>query len=334
MRLFRKQTLKQTRTKCSKNFLQQLLVLCALSLFGALAQAHEMTLSELTIKEFAPNEFIWSWGAPGKNRPISEDLQVRFPSHCKVEARILSCPAKGLNGEISIKGLGENYSATILRVSLIGAEQRVFTLTSVQPQAMLAASGRDERSATEIASAYTVLGIQHILGGIDHLLFVITLLFLVGFNRRLFWTVSAFTLAHSITLVLSALGLLVLRPAPVEACIALSIVLVAAEALNKRQTWTKQIPALVALLFGLVHGLGFAGALKEIGLPENHLALSLFGFNLGVEIGQLGVIALAWLLYRLTRQIKVIEKLRHAVLYVIGSLAAFWTLTRIVQIFA
>ncbi len=305
-----------------------------LSLFCGLTHSHEMTLSELTLKEFSPNEFIWSWGAPAKSRPITDDLSVKFPPHCKVEPRILSCPEKGLNGEISVKGLGENYSATLLRISFLGSEQRVFTLTSVQPQALLAASGRDERSATQIASAYTILGVQHILGGIDHLLFVITLLFLVGFRRQLFWTVSAFTVAHSITLVLSALNILVLRPAPVEACIALSIVLVAAEALSSRITWTKQLPALVALLFGLVHGLGFAGALKEIGLPENHLGLSLFGFNLGVEIGQIGVLALAWLVFRFTRHLKAVEKLRRAALYLMGSLAAFWTLTRVVQIFS
>jgi HupE / UreJ protein len=304
------------------------------SVFCTLAQAHEMTLSELTIKEYAPNEFIWSWGAPGKNRPIADDLSVKFPAHCKVDLRTLSCPEKGLSGEISIRGLGENYSATLLRVSSLGMEQRVFTLTSIQPHVTLTVSGRDERSASQIASAYTVLGIQHILGGIDHLLFVITLLFLVGFQRRLFWTVTAFTLAHSITLALSALGLLVLRPAPVEACIALSIVLVASEALSKSQTWTKQLPAFVALLFGLVHGLGFAGALKEIGLPENHLGFSLLGFNLGVEIGQIGVIALAWLAFRLTRSFQVIDKLRRTALYAIGSLATFWTMTRVVQIFS
>ncbi len=329
------------RSRTLLPWLRACLTLCLsliLSLvFGLMApasHAHEMTLSELTLKEYAPNEFIWAWGAPGKNRPIAEDLSVKFPAHCIVDPRILRCPGKGLTGEISIKGLGENYSATLLRIGFLNAEPRVFTLTSVQPQALLTSSGKDERGAAEIASTYTVLGIQHILSGIDHLLFVITLLFLVGFNKRLFWTVTAFTVAHSITLALSALGWLALRPAPVEACIALSIVLVAAEALSKRQTWTKQLPALVALLFGLVHGLGFAGALKEIGLPENHFALSLFGFNLGVEIGQLAVLALAWVVYRFSRNLQIVATLRRSALYLIGSLATFWTLTRIVQIFS
>jgi HupE / UreJ protein len=310
------------------------LFLLLIALWTPIASAHEMTLSELTVKEFAPSEYIWSWGAGAKGRPVAEDLQVNFPSHCTVEPRIVRCPTKGLSGEISIKGLGENYSATLLRVSSLNTEPRVFTLTSVQPKAMLTASGRDERGAAEIASAYTGLGIEHILTGIDHLLFVISLLFLVGFKRRLIWTISAFTVAHSMTLALSALGWLALRPAPVEACIALSIVLVAAEALSNKQTWTKQLPALVALLFGLVHGLGFAGALKEIGLPENHLGLSLLGFNIGVEIGQLAVIALAWLVFTLVKRTTFIQTLRRGALYSIGCIAAFWTLTRVVQIFS
>ena len=305
-----------------------------ISLCGTMSSAHEMTLSELTIKEFAPSEYIWSWGAGAKSRPVTEDLQVSFPSHCTVEPRIIRCPAKGLSGEIAVKGLGENYSATLLRVSSLNAEPRVFTLTTVQPKATLTASGRDERCAAEIASAYTGLGIVHILTGIDHLLFVISLLFLVGFEKRLIWTITAFTVAHSMTLALSALGWLTLRPAPVEACIALSIVLVAAEALSNKQTWTKRLPAIVALLFGLVHGLGFAGALKEIGLPENHLGLSLLGFNIGVEIGQLGVIALAWLLFTLVKRAKSIQTLRRGVLYLIGCIAAFWTLARVIQIFS
>ena len=127
---------------------------------------------------------------------------------------------------------------------------------------------------------------------------------------------------------------MVLRPAPVEACIALSIVLVAAEALRDKESWTKQLPAIVALLFGLVHGLGFAGALKEIGLPENYLGLSLLGFNIGVEIGQLAVIALAWFVFYLVKRAKFIHTVRRGALYSIGSIAAFWTLARVVLIFS
>jgi len=191
----------------------------------------------------------------------------------------------------------------------------------------------DQRGLVEIAHAYTLLGVEHILTGIDHLLFVIGLLFLVGFNRRLIWTITAFTAAHSLTLACSALGWLVLRPPPVEATIALSIVLVAGEALHHRETLARRWPALVAFLFGLVHGLGFAGALKEIGLPENHLLVALLSFNVGVEIGQLLTVAGAYGLWRLTRRWPELARARTALLYVIGSVAAYWSWLRLVTIF-
>jgi len=159
-------------------------------------------------------------------------------------------------------------------------------------------SADDRRGMGEIASAYTVLGVEHILSGYDHLMFVFALLFLVGFNQRLVWTITAFTAAHSVTLALAALGWLVLRSPPVEATIALSIVLVAGEALHTKATLARRWPALVAFLFGLVHGLGFAGALKDIGLPQYHLPVALLTFNVGVELGQLLVVGLAYAAWR------------------------------------
>ena len=186
----------------------------------------------------------------------------------------------------------------------------------------------------EIASAYTVLGVEHILTGIDHQFFVIGLLFLVGFNRRLVWTITAFTVAHSLTLACSAMGWLELRSAPVEATIALSIVLVAGEALHQQQTLARRWPALVAFLFGLVHGLGFAGALREIGLPENHLLAALLTFNIGVEIGQLLIVTAAWLLWRLISHWPKVALARTAVLYGIGTVAAYWSWERAVAIFS
>jgi hydrogenase/urease accessory protein HupE len=186
----------------------------------------------------------------------------------------------------------------------------------------------------EIAKAYTALGVEHILTGFDHLLFVIGLLFLVGFNRRLLFTITAFTLAHSFTLASSALGLLTLRPPPVEATIALSIMLVAAEALHRENTLSRRWPALVAFLFGLIHGLGFAGALKEIGLPQKHLSIALLTFNVGVEIGQLLVVSLAFAFYRLLSRTPKFSMARKPALYGIGTVAAYWSITRIVAILA
>ena len=155
------------------------------------------------------------------------------------------------------------------------------------------------------------------------------LLFLVGFRRRLVWTITAFTVAHSLTLASAALGWLTLRPAPVEACIALSIVLVAAEALRQRATLARRLPALVAFVFGLVHGLGFAGALQEIGLPQAHLPLALLAFNLGVEAGQLAGVAAAWAGVALLQRTPWPARLRKPALYAIGSMAAYWSWLRI-----
>ncbi len=216
-----------------------------------------------------------------------------------------------------------------MKVYWLDGTLRVYTITAAQPIVHLYGSADDPRGMREIAAAYSVLGVEHILTGTDHLLFVIGLLFLVGFNRRLVWTITAFTLAHSLTLALAALGVLTLRSPPVEATIALSIVLVAGEALHKEQTLARRWPAVVAFLFGLVHGLGFAGALKDIGLPQNHLAVALLTFNVGVEAGQLLVVGAAFLLARAVKRIPGLERGRAPALYAIGSIAAYWSWTRI-----
>lgn len=195
-------------------------------------------------------------------------------------------------------------------------------------------SADDRRGWSEIASAYALLGVEHILSGFDHLLFVIGLLFLVGFHRRLVWTITAFTAAHSLTLASAALGWLTLRPAPVEACIALSIVLVAAESLRSGQTLARRLPAMVAFVFGLVHGLGFAGALQEIGLPQNHLVVALLTFNLGVEAGQLLVVGCAWVVVLLAGRLPWAARLRRPTVYAIGSVAAYWSWLRVAAILA
>jgi hydrogenase/urease accessory protein HupE len=145
-------------------------------------------------------------------------------------------------------------------------------------------------------------------------------------------TISAFTVAHSVTLAGSVLGVLALRSPPVEACIALSIVLVAREALSARATLTKRAPELVAFGFGLVHGLGFAGALRDVGLPDKHIALPLFTFNLGVELGQLGLVAGAFVLTRALVRLRLDVPLRAPALYGLGGIACYWTLARLVAL--
>ncbi len=308
------------------------IALIALALLIAMisrpATAHEMTLAEMELRETRAGEFLWQWGASG-SLPVADQLTPVWPAGCSAEANVLRCGAAGLRGVLTIEGVGERYSAALVKVYWRDGQSRVYTLTERQREARLYGSADDERGLGAIASAYLVLGVEHILGGIDHLLFVAGLLLLVGFNRRLVWTITAFTLAHSLTLASAALGLLTLRPPPVEAAIALSIVLVAAEALRDRQTLARRLPALVAFLFGLVHGLGFAGALAEIGLPQRHLAAALVTFNLGVEAGQLLAVAVAWGAWRVSRDWRAVQLSRTPLLYGIGALAAYWSCSRI-----
>lgn len=309
-----------------------LLALCALT--SPLLAAHEMSMAEIELRETAPGDFLWMWAATNdKQRTVSQDLTPRWPQACSADSSALHCGSEGLKGTLSIDGVGKSYSAVLVKVYWLDGQSRVYTLTGGQPSVQLFGSANDRRGWREIASAYVVLGVEHILGGIDHLLFVASLLFLVGFRRNLVWTITAFTAAHSLTLASAALGWLTLRSPPVEASIALSIVLVAGEALNRRETLARRWPVAIAFLFGLVHGLGFAGALKDIGLPENHLPIALLCFNVGVEVGQLLTVAGVWLGWRLLRRSPLTARLRVPLLYGIGAIAAYWSWLRIAGIF-
>ena len=303
-------------------------LLLALAVAALPSSAHEMSMAEMQLRETQRGEFLWQWMA-GEKRPIAQDLTPVWPEGCVADASVLRCGEHGLSGSLSVKGVGERYSAALVKVFWLDGQSRVYTLTAGQPTVQLYGAADDPRGMGEVASAYTLLGVEHILSGVDHLLFVIGLLFLVGFRKRLVWTITAFTAAHSLTLASSALGWLVLRPPPVEATIALSIVLVAGEALHNRDTWARRWPAAVAFLFGLVHGLGFAGALKEIGLPDNHLLVALLTFNVGVELGQLLTVGVCWCLWRVSARWPATHKLRTVLLYVIGSVAAYWSWLRI-----
>ncbi len=250
---------------------------------------------------------------------MGNDLVPRWPESCTPGPTVVRCGAAGLKGTFGVDGVGKRYSAAIVKVFWLDGGTRVYTITSAQPTVQLYGSADDRRGSGEIARAYIVLGVEHILSGIDHLLFVAGLLFLVGFRRRLIGTITAFTLAHSITLACSAFGWITLRSPPVEASIALSILLVASEALRERDTLARRLPALVSFLFGLVHGLGFAGALKDIGLPQRHLPLALFCFNVGVEIGQLLMVSVAFAVVHAPFARRRLGVARRPALYVIGD---------------
>lgn len=319
--------------RADRSLLRLALVAFSLLLLTAAPRvwAHEMSMAEMELREVAPGQFIWRWTASGA-RPASSELTPQWPGTCVAEGEVLRCGAEGLKGSLSIDGVGKRYSAAIVRIYWNDGQQRTYTLTGGQPKVQLFGSADDRRGLAEIASAYAVLGFDHILGGLDHLLFVVVLLFLVGFKRQLFWTITAFTVAHSLSLGLSAIGWLALRSPPVEAAIALSIVLVAGEALHRRQTLARRWPALVAFGFGLIHGLGFAGALKDIGLPEEHFLLALLTFNLGVEAGQLLMVAAAWVVWRVLATLPRLDQARIWALYAIGALAAYWSWLRVAAI--
>ena len=316
-------------------------VLCIvfLALLALPARAHEMTMAEMEVRETAAGEFFWQWSAQNDKRPMGDDLKPVWPEACKSGPNFVHCGPAGLKGMLAIDGVGKRYSAALVKIVWLDGQSHVYTITSAQPSVQLYGSADDHRGMGEIARAYTILGVQHILSGYDHLLFVAGLLFLVGYNRRLIGTITAFTLAHSVSLACSALGVITLRSPPVEALIALSIVLVASEALRETDTLARRLPALVSFLFGLVHGLGFAGALKAIGLPQSHLPLALLCFNVGVEIGQLMTVLAAYLLVvQIPRLVpksqRWLERSRMPALYAIGIIAVYWSFLRIAAMVA
>ena len=180
---------------------------------------------------------------------------------------------------------------------------------------------------------YTSIGVEHIVFGFDHLLFVLSLVLLLSNMRTLFWAITAFTLAHSVTLVGTTLGYFGLPSQPVEAVIALSIMFLAVEIIKsspKELRFSERFPWLVAFSFGLLHGFGFAGALAEIGLPSTDRPLALLGFNIGVELGQLLVVvvglSLLAVINKLVSKNQMVVKLVPA--YAIGIIATYWFLER------
>jgi hypothetical protein len=307
-------------------------VVVVAALLPASVRAHEMSMAEMEVRETEPGKFFWQWSARSDKRSMVEDLVPRWPGACTAGPTSLECGAGGLKGTLAMEGVGKRYSAAMVKVFWLDGQTRVYTLTGAQPTVELYGSADDQRGRGEIARAYVILGVEHILSGVDHLLFVIGLLFLVGFRRRLIGTITAFTLAHSLTLACSVFGWITLRSAPVEATIAMSIVLVAGEALRERDTLARRVPALVSFLFGLVHGLGFAGALKDVGLPQRHLPLALLTFNVGVEVGQLLMVLVAFLVVRAPIPRVWLASARRPALYGVGVVAAYWSWLRIAAI--
>ena len=309
------------------------------------ALAHEVRPAYLEIRQTGPEIYDVPWKVPGRGDTMRLGLYLEFPADCTnlteprasmvnnafLERSTVQRPG-GLEGAtIHIAGISSTMTDALVRVERLDGTVQVTRLTPSSPSFVVEASP----SALTVGRTYLVLGVEHILSGIDHLLFVLALLLIVG--RRwavLLQTVTAFTVAHSITLALAALGLVNVPAAPVEAVIALSIMFVASEILHARDGrpgLTARSPWVVAFTFGLLHGFGFAGALTEIGLPQKSIPLALLLFNVGVELGQLlfvglavGVmVGLSRLRFRWPSWAEAIPP------YAIGGLAMFWVIQRI-----
>lgn len=254
-----------------------------------------------------------------ESTPVSASLT----SGAVIEIFELDCSESALE-TIEIAGLERSLIDTLVSIERLDGETRELLINGDEPRIQLS-------EAAPGLPVYLAIGIEHLVFGFDHVLFVIMLLYIVRKPLDILVVVTSFTVAHSLTLALSAIDLLTLSSAPVEAVIAGSIVLLAYENLSDKPSLTRQYPAVIAFIFGLLHGLGFAGALAEIGLPENSQLMALFLFNIGIEVGQLAIIALVLALLTIIR-VQHLRALHQLPLYAAGGIAAYWFIERSWQI--
>lgn len=339
----------------------------ALALLAAAAgpaAAHRLSPAYFGLTETAPNRFDVQWkvSIPGG---LADALVPQIPDGCTIEGEVrayevgdariqhgtLACP-DGITGRsVSVDGLAASATDVLLRVDFADGTSFTHRLVPTAPSVVIPA----QAGAIEVIRTYLVLGVEHILLGVDHLLFVLALLLLVNGLRRLVATVTAFTVAHSLTLAAATLGFVAVPSAPVEATIALSILFVATELARRHARTTRggagtadarmagggepdlmaRFPWLVAFSFGLLHGFGFAGALSEVGLPQRAIPLALLFFNVGVEVGQLLFIAAVLALGACWRRVRlpIPEVWPRFAAYGIGGAAAYWFIERGQQVF-
>ncbi|MCX5568134.1 HupE/UreJ family protein [Kaistia nematophila] len=323
-----------------------LLVLLMLLLHPISALAHALDPGYLELSAMGGDRWRVTWRMPDLGgRPMA--ITPELPTNCTADAPpephfdgrgwstayVATCPGGLAGGQIRIKGLENTRTDTLVRYETAPGKAVTQRLTSGAPDFTVP----EDPGRLEVFTSYVSLGVTHILEGVDHLLFVLALLLLVRDPRRLLWAVTAFTLAHSITLAAATMGWLDLPSAPVEVVITLSIVFLAwelAKPAERRDQLAVRFPALVSFGFGLVHGLGFAGALREIGLPRGDIPMALLSFNIGVETGQLifigVVLTLGWIARRLLPHVLTASLWTNRVAsYAIGSMAAFWMLERL-----
>ena len=334
------------RTDSVRRLFLLLVIASAFFATGSL-HAHEIRPALLDINEREPGLFDVQWKVPALGdrslpiQPVFPDCMkpVGPPSAHLAPGAILqyfSFKTDGapIAGEtIFIDGLSGVQIDVLVRIDLANGDSHSVILRPKSPSMVV-----PERAGKgAVAWSYLKMGVEHIFGGIDHLLFVLALVIIVPNRWMLLKTITAFTVAHSVTLALASLGFVNVPSAPTEAVIALSIVFLAVEIVHSRRgkaCWTERYPWVVAMTFGLVHGLGFAGALSEVGLPQHEIPLALLMFNVGVELGQIAFVLVvlcilsAWQF--VCAKLPSIEPLSHwqLVPYGIGCVAAYWTIER------
>jgi hydrogenase/urease accessory protein HupE len=324
-----------------------------LGLAAAGADAHEVRPAYLELRQTDAESYDASWKVPGRGENLRLALYVELPRACAnaheprttfaggalTERWGFVCVGGLAGGTIHIAGLRATSTDVLVRIERQDGSAQITRLTPDAPSFVVARAPQ----AFDVAGTYVALGVEHIVTGIDHLLFVLALLLLVDGVGRLVATVTAFNVAHSVTLGASALGLVGVPAAAVEATIALSILFLATElaragrraaagaaATSPQADLTRRFPWLVAFAFGLLHGFGFAGALREIGLPPDAIPLALLFFNIGVEVGQLVFIACLLGLAAVWRRTAapLPAAWPRVAAYAIGTIAAYWTIER------
>jgi len=326
-----------------------LLAIFAALTFGAPKQAgaHPLAPSVVSFEHRADGTITMRWRAPVK-RPTGQSLRPKIPETCEqlapttvrktedevaiVETTEIRChPPDMLGAVVGVDGFEDSSVTVVVRIARLGGDVHHAILDSGTPELTVVAQVDASHSLFE----YLMLGVGHLLTGWDHLTFVLGLLVLFGWHRRLIAAVTAFTAGHSLTLALSVLGIVSLPAALVEASIALTIVVLALEIQSGKQGPVWKHPWILPGALGLLHGLGFASVLFDAGLPSEEIPLALLGFNLGLEVAQLGVIAVAWLSFKAVRSAlpSTLRTGRTIPAYVIGSLAAFWFIERMFAAF-
>jgi len=300
------------------------LLVLSLLLFARAGWCHDATPGSLGLEETSPGRFLVRWSAPVMARGEAARVDPEFPEHCALLEGAIDCGGDGLTS-LDFAGLDGSLHRVVVRVTWQGGREQTAVASWERPRLEF----RGGTDAVETIREFAKLGVEHILGGVDHLLFVLSLVLLVRGGKRLLATVTAFTVAHSITLAASVLGVVRVPGAPVEAVIALSILLVAVECAKPGDSWSRRAPWAVAFGFGLLHGFGFAGALAEVGLPPHQVSLALGAFNAGVELGQLLVVAPAWCALRFLGRSARAATVERAVVYAIGTAAGCWAIERV-----